>query len=66
MHVEEFQANHNKTEQAIRDAVRKAKEEDGAEGIILGCAAEFGFYQKLQGEFGLPAIDVAFACYKEM
>ena len=66
MHVEEFQVDHKKTEQAIRDAIRKAKEEDGAEGIILGCSAEFGFYEKLQEEFGLPVIDVAFACYKEM
>lgn len=66
MHVEEFQKDAKKTEEAIRNAVRIAKNVDGAEGIILGCTIEFGFYETLQREFGMPVIDAALACYKEM
>ncbi|KAI0561363.1 Asp/Glu racemase [Gracilaria domingensis] len=66
MHVEELQTDRKKTEQAMRDALRKARDEDGAEGVILGCTIEFGFYAVLQKEFDMPVIDAALACYKEM
>jgi allantoin racemase len=65
LHVEEFQKDKGVTEARISKAVQKAKD-DGAEGVILGCTIEFGFYQVLQKEFGIPVIDAAFACYKDM
>jgi allantoin racemase len=36
---------------------RRAVEEDGAEALILGCTAEFGFNETLQQELGVPVID---------
>lgn len=65
LHVDGFQKDKRDTEGRIREAVQKAKE-DGAEGVILGCTIEFGFYHVLQEEFGIPVIDAAFACYKDM
>ena len=44
----------------IRKAAQKVKDD------ILGCTIELGFYQMLQKEFGIPVIDAAFACYKDM
>lgn len=64
LHVDDFQKN-EKTEKLIRRAVEEALD-DGAEGIILGCTIEFGFYDALQKEYGIPVIDASFACYKDM
>jgi len=64
MHVDEFQLDPEKTETAIRQAVKDAIEIDKAEAVILGCTIEFGFYAQLQKEFGVPIIDAAYACYK--
>jgi len=44
--------------------VRDAIEIDKAEAVILGCTMEFGFYQQLQQEFGVPVIDAIYACFK--
>lgn len=65
LHVDEFQADPEETKRRMREAVKAAKEK-GAEGIILGCTIEFGFYSTLQKEFGIPVIDCAFACYVDM
>jgi len=64
LHVDEFQKDPPVTEAAIRKAVRDAIELDHAEGIILGCTLEFGFYAQLQKEFGVPIIDAVYATYK--
>jgi allantoin racemase len=64
MHVDEFQHDHAATEAAIRQAVKDAIEIDKAEAVILGCTIEFGFYARLQEEFGIPIIDALYACYK--
>ena len=64
MHIDEFQNDPEKTKEAIRKAVIAAKEEDGAEVIILGCTIESGFGEGLQKELGIPIIDVVQACYK--
>jgi len=64
LHVDDFQKDPAITENAIRRAVRDAIEIDKAEGIILGCTMEFGFYQQLQQEFGVPVIDAIYACFK--
>jgi allantoin racemase len=57
MGVLEFQRDHAKTSRAQIDEGRKAIELDGAEVLILGCTAEFGFWQKLQKELGVPVLD---------
>lgn len=64
LHVDDFQVDKAATEAAIRKAVRDAIEIDHAEGVILGCTLEFGFYARLQEEFGVPIIDAVYACYK--
>ena len=64
LHVDDFQKDTVVTEAAIRKAVRDAVEIDHAEAVILGCTIEFGFYSRLQQEFGIPVIDAVYACYK--
>lgn len=64
LHVDEFQQDKARTEDAIRKAVREAIDIDKAEAVILGCTIEFGFYAQLQKEFGIPVIDAVFACFK--
>lgn len=64
MHVAEFQKEPEKTKEAIRKAIIAAKEEDGAEVIILGCTVGYGFGEELQRELIIPIIDVVQACYK--
>lgn len=63
-HVDQFQQDTEATEAAIRRCVTEAIEIDRAEAVILGCTIEFGFYAKLQKEFGVPIIDAVYACYK--
>ncbi len=48
----------------IRQAARKAVEEDGAEVICLGCAGMSGFDKALQEELGVPVIDGVVAALK--
>ena len=43
---------------------RKAVEEDGAEVLILGCTAEYGFYETMQSELGVPVVDAVLAPFK--
>lgn len=52
------------TEDRIRDEVRKAIAEDGAECILLGCTMQLGFFQQLQEEFHVPVIDAMIAPLK--
>lgn len=66
LHVDEFQKDPKKTEEAIRQAIKLAIMEDRAEAIILGCTIEFGFYDLLQNEFKIPIIDASVACYKDV
>jgi len=65
LHVDEFHINSEETKRRMRGAVEKAVKA-GAEGIILGCTIEFGFYSTLQEEYGIPVIDAAFACYVDV
>jgi allantoin racemase len=55
--VLEFHQDEEETASRFRKAAREAVEEDGAEVIILGCTATYGFYQELQEELGVPVID---------
>jgi allantoin racemase len=62
--VHDFQADPPKTHRRILAAGREAVESDGAEVIVLGCTAEFGFYEQLQEELGVPVIDATVAPFK--
>jgi allantoin racemase len=57
--VPDLQRDHSLTAGKIRDEVRRAISEDKAEVVILGCTMEFGFFEDLQNEFGVPVLDVA-------
>jgi len=62
--VHDFQRDHAVTERKMREAVKKAVEEDGADVIVLGCTMEFGFYQQIQEAYGVPVIDASLAPFK--
>jgi Asp/Glu/hydantoin racemase len=62
--VHDFQADPPETHRRILAAGREAIERDGAEVIVLGCTAEFGFYMELQDELGVPVIDATVAPFK--
>ena len=64
MRVNDFQENHERTESAMISQVEKAISEDQAEGIVLGCTMEYGFFEKLQSRFHLPVIDPVIAALK--
>jgi len=62
--VLEFHADPALTVKRMREEIQKAVKEDKAEVIILGCTMEFGFFEQLQVEFGVPVIDVMLASFK--
>lgn len=62
--VHDFQADHDLTCDRLMSAGRAAVEEDGAEVLILGCTAEYGFNLKMQEELGVPVIDAVSAPFK--
>ena len=62
--VHDFQADPHRTCEFLLNEGRKAIQEDGAEVIILGCTAEYGFYEKMQKELGVPVIDAVLAPFK--
>jgi allantoin racemase len=57
MTVNQFQLDPKVTEARILEEARLAVEQDGADVIVLGCTIEFGFYQALQAELGVPVVD---------
>ncbi|OAE12443.1 hydantoin racemase [Pseudomonas simiae] len=64
MGVDEFQLDHAVTRRKIIEQARRAVEDDGAEAIILGCTIEFGFFEEVQREVGVPVIDPVVAAFK--
>lgn len=62
--VLDFQVDHGVTLQRFVEAGRLCIEQDGAEVLILGCTATFGFYQNLQDALGVPVIDATIAPVK--
>ena len=64
MAVLDFQAQAERTLDAMLRQGRLAVERDGAEVIVLGCSAEVGFHDVLQSELGVPVIDSALAPLK--
>jgi len=62
--VLDFQADPEVTEQRLREAATDAVKEDNAEVVILGCIAEYGFYEALQNDLGVPVLDAVTAPFK--
>ena len=62
--VHDFQVDHNLTSSRLLEEGRKAIQEDGAEVLILGCTAEYGFNGVMQDELGVPVIDAVTAPFK--
>jgi allantoin racemase len=62
--VHDFQADPDRTCDRLLTEGRKAIQEDGAEVIILGCTAEYGFHDKMQSALGVPVIDAVLAPFK--
>jgi len=62
--VLDFQREKEETERRQRKVIKEAIDEDGAEVIILGCTAEFGFWATLQKEFHVPVLDPVITPFK--
>jgi allantoin racemase len=62
--VLDFQDDPDRTERRLREAATAAVEEDHAEVVILGCTAEYGFYEELQDDLGVPVLDAVTAPFK--
>ena len=62
--VHDFQADHDLIRKRLLAEGRKAIEGDGAEVVILGCTAEYGFHETMQNELGVPVIDAVIAPFK--
>jgi allantoin racemase len=62
--VHDFQVDHQRTCDCLLSEGRKAVQEDGAEVIILGCTAEYGFHEQMQKELRVPVIDAVLAPFK--
>jgi allantoin racemase len=62
--VLQLQADRDYTCEQMLVQGRRAIEEDGAEVLILGCAAVYGFYAEMQDKLGVPVIDAVLAPFK--
>ncbi len=62
--VHDFQADYQATCDRMMAEGRKAVQEDGAEVLILGCTAEYGFHERMQDSLGVPVIDAVVAPFK--
>lgn len=65
MGVDDFQRDHKKTRARIIEEAKRAVEQDKAEAIVLGCTIEFGFFEEVQAEVGVPVIDAVVASFKQ-
>lgn len=64
MGVDEFQRDPAVTRARIIEEARRAVKDDHAEAIVLGCTIEFGFFEEVQREVGVPVIDAVVASFK--
>lgn len=62
--VHDFQVDHDLTCDLLMTEGHKAIKDDGAEVLILGCTAEYGFNRKMQDELKVPVIDAVTAPFK--
>ena len=62
--VLEFHQDEEETARRFKEVGREAIERDGAEVLVLGCTATYGFYRELQEELGVPVVDPMIAAFK--
>jgi len=62
--VLQLQADRDHTCERMLTEGRKAIEQDGAEVLILGCSAGYGFFREMQERLGIPVIDAVLAPFK--
>jgi Asp/Glu/hydantoin racemase len=62
--VHDFQTDPGRTEERLTIAAHDAITRDGAEVVVLGCTAEYGFFESLQEEIGVPVVDATVAPFK--
>jgi len=62
--VHDFQSDPGLTQARLLEQGRKAVEEDGAEVLILGCTAEYGFQERMQETLRVPVIEAMQAPFK--
>ena len=62
--VDAIRADPERAHTRLRDEARRAIEEDGAEVVILGCTAKYGFHEELTEELGVPVIDSMIAALR--
>jgi allantoin racemase len=64
MAVQELAADKALTLQRVTDVCRQAVEQDNAEVCVLGCTMEFGVFEKVQEQIGVPVVDAVVAPVK--
>jgi allantoin racemase len=62
--VHDFQADPELTRKRLSAAAEDAVAKDGAEVVVLGCTAEYGFFEELQTKIGVPVIDATVSPFK--
>ncbi|MEM9168424.1 MAG: aspartate/glutamate racemase family protein [Pseudomonadota bacterium] len=62
--VNDLQKDCDYTISRIIEVGKKAIEEDGAEALLLGCTCNFGLFEDVQRELGVPVIDPICAALK--
>jgi allantoin racemase len=62
--VLDFQKRQEETKKRLYEAAKEAVNKDGAEVIILGCTAEFGFWKTLQERLKVPILDAVITPFK--
>jgi allantoin racemase len=62
--VHDFQADWELTHRRLTAAAAEAVTDDGAEVVVLGCTAEYGFFAELQETLGAPVVDATVAPFK--
>jgi allantoin racemase len=62
--VLDFHRDEEETKKRMRKLAKEAVEKDRAEVVILGCTIEFGFYEELQNELGVPVLDAVLSSLK--
>src|SRR5437660_12183243 len=62
--VHDFQNNPDLTRERLTKAAHDAVTNAGAGAVVLGCTAEYGFFQALQTQLGVPVVDATVAPIK--
>jgi len=62
--VHDFQKDPDLTRERLTKAAHESVTHDGAEVVVLGCTAEYGFFEELQKQLGVPVVDATVAPFK--